>query len=280
MGLFVVARLASRHELRITLRESAYGGVRAVVMIPNYVVAERGPQTDRTDREADTGQLTAVPGEAERSSVPRKRQLTGRLDPDEAPDPIGPDSPITPHNPVGQMPDLPAKPRGQQASVPQPRPGQQANPPQQAPQQPSQQRPARGSRPPQQVPGLSTQLPNVPVDNRPNKSTSGAPPEPDWNGTPKKAGAVASDGLAPAGSVDKPPLPQRKRGQKANLAAPLRAQLDQGGKAEPAGEPAPESGPPSTPDRFRNNMTAFQSGTKRARSDDSGRTARPGGNEA
>ncbi|MFC7341788.1 nitrate- and nitrite sensing domain-containing protein [Saccharopolyspora griseoalba] len=273
MGLFVVARLASRHELRVTLRESAYGGVRAVVMIPNYVVAERGPQTDRSDRDADTGQLPAVPGETERLSVPRKRQLTGRLDPDESPDPIGPDSPITPHNPVGQMPDLPAKPRGQQPSVPQPRPAQPN-------QQPQQQRSAQGPRPPQQVPGLSTQLPNVPAEDRPKKSTSGAPPEPDWNGTPKKAGAVASDGLAPAGSVEKPPLPQRKRGQKANLAAPLRAQLDQGGNAETTGKPAAESGPPSTPDRFRNNMTAFQSGTKRARSDDTGRTARPGGNEA
>lgn len=267
MGLFVVARLAARHQLRVTLRESAYGGVRAVVMIPNYVVAERGPQTDRVDREADTGQLVAIPDEPDRPKVPRKRLITGRLDPDESPDPIGPDSPITPHNPVGQMPELPGKQPGQ---VPQPRPGQPTPQP----------RPASGSRPAQQVPGLSTQLPNVPVEGRPKTSTSGAPPEPDWNGAPKKGGAVASDGLAPAGAVDKPPLPQRKRGKQANLAAPLRAQLEQGGKAEGAETPAAESGPPSTPDRFRNSMTAFQSGTKRARGHDSDRAARPGGNEA
>ena len=34
LGLFVVARLADRHGIRITLLESAYGGTRAVVLVP------------------------------------------------------------------------------------------------------------------------------------------------------------------------------------------------------------------------------------------------------
>ena len=34
LGLFVVARLAHRHGIRITLLESAYGGTRAVVLVP------------------------------------------------------------------------------------------------------------------------------------------------------------------------------------------------------------------------------------------------------
>jgi signal transduction histidine kinase len=40
IGLFVVARLAARHGIRVTLRESAYLGVRATVLIPSDVLAE------------------------------------------------------------------------------------------------------------------------------------------------------------------------------------------------------------------------------------------------
>ncbi|GAB2584521.1 hypothetical protein GCM10027168_16600 [Streptomyces capparidis] len=40
LGLSVVARLARRHGFRISLRASAYGGVRAVVVVPEDVIAE------------------------------------------------------------------------------------------------------------------------------------------------------------------------------------------------------------------------------------------------
>ena len=42
LGLFVVSRLAERHGVRVRLKESAYGGTTAVVLIPPELVAEAG----------------------------------------------------------------------------------------------------------------------------------------------------------------------------------------------------------------------------------------------
>ncbi|MGW4478011.1 nitrate- and nitrite sensing domain-containing protein [Rhodococcus triatomae] len=39
LGLFIVSQLAARHEIRIQLSESEYGGVRAIVLLPHSVVA-------------------------------------------------------------------------------------------------------------------------------------------------------------------------------------------------------------------------------------------------
>ncbi|MFF0499900.1 nitrate- and nitrite sensing domain-containing protein [Nocardia aobensis] len=44
LGLFVVARLAARHEVKVRLTESEYGGTRAIVLIPTALLA-----TDDTD---------------------------------------------------------------------------------------------------------------------------------------------------------------------------------------------------------------------------------------
>jgi signal transduction histidine kinase len=43
VGLFVVARLAARHGIKIALRDSDYGGTRAIVLIPNSRVAAKEP---------------------------------------------------------------------------------------------------------------------------------------------------------------------------------------------------------------------------------------------
>ncbi|TCO52468.1 sensor histidine kinase [Actinocrispum wychmicini] len=40
LGLFVVARLAARHGIRVELRSSSYGGTRAIVLIPATLLAE------------------------------------------------------------------------------------------------------------------------------------------------------------------------------------------------------------------------------------------------
>ncbi|GAA1974272.1 hypothetical protein GCM10009754_56710 [Amycolatopsis minnesotensis] len=51
IGFFVVARLARQHDIRVTLMDSSYGGVRAVVLIPNSLIvvpaAEPDPGDDR-----------------------------------------------------------------------------------------------------------------------------------------------------------------------------------------------------------------------------------------
>ena len=42
LGLFVVAQLAARHGIRVSLRESAYGGTTAIVLLPNSVIVRQG----------------------------------------------------------------------------------------------------------------------------------------------------------------------------------------------------------------------------------------------
>ncbi|MFD4657635.1 sensor histidine kinase [Kitasatospora sp. NPDC058444] len=42
LGLFVVARLAARHDVRVSLRPSPYGGTRAVVLVPSALLEQAG----------------------------------------------------------------------------------------------------------------------------------------------------------------------------------------------------------------------------------------------
>ncbi|MEW1772605.1 nitrate- and nitrite sensing domain-containing protein [Streptomyces sp. NPDC086777] len=49
LGLYVVGRLAARHGIGVTLRESPYGGTTAVVLLPATVLAETGPEGGRRD---------------------------------------------------------------------------------------------------------------------------------------------------------------------------------------------------------------------------------------
>lgn len=46
LGLFVVARLAAKHDIRVQLRHSPYGGTRAVVLIPGALVASSSNAPD------------------------------------------------------------------------------------------------------------------------------------------------------------------------------------------------------------------------------------------
>ncbi|HEY3952214.1 MAG TPA: ATP-binding protein [Streptosporangiaceae bacterium] len=43
LGLFVVGQLAQRHGIKITLLESAYGGIRAITLIPSRAMEDDGP---------------------------------------------------------------------------------------------------------------------------------------------------------------------------------------------------------------------------------------------
>jgi len=42
LGLFVVARLAAKHDIRVILRASPYGGTTAIVLLPNSILFETG----------------------------------------------------------------------------------------------------------------------------------------------------------------------------------------------------------------------------------------------
>lgn len=44
LGMFVVARIAARHGIKVSLRRSPYGGITAIVLIPSHLVAEAGAE--------------------------------------------------------------------------------------------------------------------------------------------------------------------------------------------------------------------------------------------
>ena len=72
LGLFVVAQLAARHGIRVSLRESAYGGTTAIVLLPNSVIVRQGEV------------VAAAPGQAGRHLPARANEVrhpAGTADP-------------------------------------------------------------------------------------------------------------------------------------------------------------------------------------------------------
>ena len=83
LGLFVASQLAKKHDIRISLRGSPYGGTTAIVLIPNtLVVSEESYQQDGTDQGAgvqlsgrhaardDTDRFAPVAGAAASAATP------------------------------------------------------------------------------------------------------------------------------------------------------------------------------------------------------------------
>ena len=72
LGLFVVALLAARHGIRVTLRASPYGGVTAVVLVPPHLI---------TDAAAE---MTAATAAERMQDGPRRRGMVLELEPSDA----------------------------------------------------------------------------------------------------------------------------------------------------------------------------------------------------
>ncbi|MBX7266093.1 sensor histidine kinase [Micromonospora sp. Llam7] len=74
LGLYVVSRLTDRHGVRVRLKESAYGGTTAVVLIPSSLITMDGAEPSVAGGgRADTPALTAGPapaGPIERAATP------------------------------------------------------------------------------------------------------------------------------------------------------------------------------------------------------------------
>lgn len=114
LGLFVVARLAARHEIQVTLRPSPYGGTRAVVLVP-AVLLEKAEQPAAVPGLPSGARVTRTPVPGPR---PAAADDLGVLDgelvddlgvlEDVAP---GPSMPAVPAVPVvPSMPSMPSMP--------------------------------------------------------------------------------------------------------------------------------------------------------------------------
>ncbi|WP_166459703.1 sensor histidine kinase [Amycolatopsis pithecellobii] len=129
LGLFVIGQLAQRHGISVSLLESAYGGIKAVVLIPTTVIdTEPEPeQKDTTTRENPESSASFLPRPA-RDPIPRmpvKEQNEPRHWPTE--DTGTPWSPFEDTSPPHQIPVVEAKPAPSRKRAPLPRRQRQAH---------------------------------------------------------------------------------------------------------------------------------------------------------
>jgi hypothetical protein len=139
IGLFVVARLAARHGIAVTLRESAYGGTRAIVLVKSELL---GPIAEPVEEPPAEDAVAERPGRRSRHRTepvppPAAPVAVPELPP--LPEASTPMSMFQPQQPVRSQP--PVWPREDPAATP--------PPPSRAPRQPQQTRPpeARPSQP-------------------------------------------------------------------------------------------------------------------------------------
>nr|WP_312871487.1 nitrate- and nitrite sensing domain-containing protein [Amycolatopsis acididurans] len=151
LGLFVVARLASRHGIKVTLRPSAYGGTRAIVLV-------------RSELLTPLPEEVTEPPEAPAPSVPAQGPGTGHPSlPVRRPQPVPAPGETGRHNGVlhdnGVLPDIAPLPEADtridlfRPAHPQPRSPQGSRPPQDT--RPHDTRPPQDMRPPQPPAGPS-----------------------------------------------------------------------------------------------------------------------------
>ncbi|MEU2233809.1 sensor histidine kinase [Streptomyces vietnamensis] len=257
LGLFVVSRLSSRHDIKVHLRTSPYGGTTAVVLLPTELlqgalppghgVPASGPDTPRTatPRAGDPGTQAADgpgaaggPGKTPRTDdarAAREREEAHRAEarrfgrpqiPQPAPR-IGPPAPTGPALPGPSAPPVaagrrtsPQPPAGAQpGSLPRQTDGSRHPGP---PQPPSASRPQPLARP-TAVPALSA---------RPEPGAApGAGPEPGAGAGPAPAGVTELRRRGP--SVPTPPREQ----------PPAAAPADGAGHGGPGGQGDPATGP-------------------------------------
>ncbi|MEV6874404.1 nitrate- and nitrite sensing domain-containing protein [Amycolatopsis sp. NPDC051128] len=246
LGLFVVARLAARHGIQVHLRESAYGGTRAIVLVRTDLLAplaESEPEQPITPPKPEL-----VPNPVEPEPVndevmplkrPQRRPARHRTDPPAPPAPVTAPAAVPPP-PVAAPPPAPAQP----PSVPTPVPVGAVSEPVS---QPTQAQPVASVRPP--APPARTSRPARPGAQQPV-----------W--PPQEPRSSASDGRPQQPrrpeAPGRPPLPQRRRQQ--SLVPQLREDKPVAAEREEVRLDSPEIA--------RSRLSAFQQGTRRARDEE------------
>jgi signal transduction histidine kinase len=246
LGLFVVARLAARHGIQVHLRESAYGGTRAIVLVrtdllaplaesePEQPITPPKPELVPNPAEPDLGN---DPGNDEVAPLrrPVRRSARHRTEP----------SAVPPAPPTQPAPVSPPPAPVQPPSVPTPVPVGAVSEPVS---QPTQAQPAAPVRPP--APPVRTSRPARPAAQQPVWPPQEPGPRPS---VPEARPQQPRRPEAPG----RPPLPQRRRQQS------LVPQLREDRPAQEREEVRLDS-----PESARSRLSAFQQGTRRARDEE------------
>lgn len=227
VGMFVVARLAARHQIKITLQESAYGGTRAIVLIPAALLATSSTTAVRTDQA-----VALVPAGQTEEPVSlarvRRPQRTGEPPVHRAAVRIGPSTESNGSSePTTLSGQLPVRRNG------------------------SEQTDGRDSADENGHNGIEHNGTGQNVPEQPESGMDSTGPEHDALPEPARPEPT------PGASSVIPPLPQRQR--QANLAP----QLAEAPGLEP--EAVPDTGSGRAPEQSRKTMSAFQRGTLQAR---------------
>jgi len=265
LGLFVVARLAARHGIQVHLRESAYGGTRAIVLVrtdllaplaetepeqpitppkPELVPNPVEPETTANDEVAPLKRPVRRPAARHRTEAPAAPSAPPR-----APEPVSQPTvaqPTVAVPPVTVPPPAPVQaPAGQPPSAPTPVPAASVPEPVS---QPTQAQPVAAVRPP--VSPNRTSRPARPAAQQP----VWPPQEPRAAATPESRPQQPRRPEAPG----RPPLPQRRRQQ--SLVPQLREDKPATAEREEVRLDSPEVA--------RSRLSAFQQGTRRARDEE------------
>ncbi|MEU5884436.1 nitrate- and nitrite sensing domain-containing protein [Spirillospora sp. NPDC047279] len=239
LGLFVVARLAGRHGIRVALQPSVYGGVSAVVLIPRELMVDVDQPEDEHDstvadvrQEAGAAMAANGTGNGHRQDFLRSKAMLNApvFDTQTAPPP--PVQGTTSEGPTSL--GHPGSYEEPPYTGPQPQPGQQqfteqqpfteqhqqpfAEPPPAAGQQSFTEQPFTG-RPPAETPRWGTERPTWTTE------TPAWAAEPTDRPAPFTAPASFGDGSG------RTPLPRRVR--RASLAPQLRDDEQSGGYQQP-----------------------------------------------
>ncbi|SNS31828.1 Signal transduction histidine kinase [Actinomadura meyerae] len=263
LGLFVVAKLAERYGVRVSLKRSAYGGTTAVVVIPQDLVVEAG--TDKAPAATTTENGLAV---RQPAAVPAGGAEQGREE-------AGSVVTLT-RQPAGSPPALvavpPPAPEQDDASAPRatgPNPAgdpTRTDPGGTGPSTTGPQAAEPRTTGPQTVTAATG-----PATTGPQTAPAGAPAPPrPPGGLAPPAGPAAEGGGESATShpEDQPPVTDSTtpsglpvRVPQANLAAPLRT--DEPVVAQEPDEP--EDAPGRSPEEIQRIMGSYQRGTRLAR---------------
>lgn len=248
LGLFVVSHLAHRHGIKVHLRASPYGGVQAIVLLPQELIS------------GDRASLPASPDTGE--DIWEVRQITERGGaPSESPEPAEQETDQA--KPV--LTSVPSHSGGS---------GEQTEDPDTPAPQAEGDNGGAGTDAPSAGTDVLADVPDRPGPQEPGTANGSAPSRPPLPTRTSKIAAVpaeeensnensGSDGE----SQGRPSLPKRRPQE--NLAPQLAADPAPSGVGEsPSGSPSGgEMNSAERLARLRKNMSAFQKGTDRGRRD-------------